>query len=143
MRQFIDVMSKRQDKDVLQLIQNYYGTVPVDCIGHIIDRQKLVQQAQLGLQYIQQLPSIAHVDAYFINTNTDTNTSMPPILNRGQETTLELGHPNHSLFSRLDPRTAQPNTDFWSCCMVVIMIRPIGRDGIHPYKHLSNFITNM
>jgi len=77
------------DRQTMKLLKQLSGTVEVEFIPHIIDRQALISKAEIGLKWIKKLSSIAEVDSKLSNS---------PIVNRGQETTLEMGHPHRSIF---------------------------------------------
>jgi len=76
-------------RQTIKQLQKLSGTVEVEFIPHFIDRQALISKAEIGSKWIKQLSSIAEVDSKLSNS---------PIVNRGQETTLEMGHPHRSIF---------------------------------------------
>jgi len=77
------------DRQTIKLLKKSSGTVEVEFIPHTISRKVLTSKAEVGLKWIKKLSSIAEVDSKLTNL---------PIINRGQETTLEMGHPHRSIF---------------------------------------------
>ena len=74
----------------LDLAAKATGKVVVEFIPHIIDRDSIVQSAQKGIDLLSWM-SVAHADSVL--------SGNPPILDRGQERTLEAGH-ERSLFAQ-------------------------------------------
>lgn len=87
-------MAMEQEHYALDLAGKVTGKVSVEFIPHIIDRLSIVKSAQKGLELLAWM-SVAHADSLL--------SGKPPILNRGQEKTLESGH-ERSLFGKSSER---------------------------------------
>ena len=81
--------SGSNDSIAIYLIKKLSGTVEVEFIPHIIDRQTLTTKAKTGLKLLNSLSSVAEVDSKLTNQ---------PLINRGQESSLEIGHNQRSIF---------------------------------------------
>lgn len=75
------------DSRTARSMKNIAGTVQVDFIPHIFDRTAISASADVGLKILKDR-SVAEADAKLTRS---------PLINRGQESTLEVGH-SHSLF---------------------------------------------
>jgi len=75
------------NSDTTRALTALTGTGQVDFIPHIFDRKALLASADVGLKMLKDR-SVAEADAKLTRS---------PLINRGQESTLEAGHP-HSLF---------------------------------------------
>jgi len=72
-----------------QALKDVFGSTQVEFIPHIFDRTAISVLADVGLDVLQH-QSVAEADAKLTNS---------PLINRGQESTLEAGHPG-SLFGK-------------------------------------------
>lgn len=88
-------MVEEQERYALDLTAKAVGKVAVEFIPHIIDRASIVKSAQKGMELLEWM-SVAHADSMM--------SGKPPILNRGQEKTLEAGH-ERSLFGKSSERS--------------------------------------
>jgi glycosyltransferase involved in cell wall biosynthesis len=85
----IELPGLGENSATAQTLKNVFGSTQVDFIPHIFDRKAISASADVGL-YMLKHHSAAEADAKLINS---------PLINRGQESTLEAGHPG-SLFGK-------------------------------------------
>jgi len=83
-----NLLDREEQQYALDLTAKVTGKVGVEFIPHIIDRLSIVKSAEKGLNLLEWM-SVAHADSVL--------SGNPPIMDRGQERTLEAGH-ERSLF---------------------------------------------
>jgi len=89
------------DSSSLELAAVALGSTEVEWIPHIFDREAILASSRKGLDALAKEPSVAHADSKL--------SGSPPILDRGQERTLEAGH-GRSLFTAARGVNEKDNT---------------------------------
>ena len=92
-----------EQQQLLETVTRITGKTVVKFIPHIIDRMAIRQSAQRGLELLRTM-SVAHADSKL------SNGAHPPILDRGQERTLQIGHPRSLFGSSSNNSGANRNT---------------------------------